>query len=608
MLTTTPDTRGHVVTTSTRHQLLASLALTVLLGLSACGDDAGGDSGRSTNAEPPSSSTEGGPSEAANGSSQTGAGSNGSNVGEPEPDRPGPNLPAFGDTPDADLGEKARQSQQRLLDDLAAASRQGGRLVARPDALALTLPPGQSIRRSIEITNEGDVTVTLERVRSLVDTPGFQISRTGCADGTILEPDAACTLTATYDAPGREAALAIKSQLLVRSDAERGQLLELPVQIQVKAEPKPEPEPESEEPAAEPAPTPQTRTPTPVVRPQEPPRASDADIMAARQQRLSSGFARVSRGQESGGASLAKQDYKVQTLRQRNAYPSDAFPGVDATLPVDRSRILTQDRVIKAVLERPVTNVMCNRVVAQVESDVYAPEGRYVLIPAGSRVVGTCSGFTEARAMLVWQRIIAPNGVSVRIDGLSADAGGRMGIPGDLDKRWIDRYGIPLLFSGINSAATYFLGEDEEVVTQEGGQVTRENKASNRALEQFQGDARQLLQNLQTDLQETRELLHIPAGTRLDIVPARDLYFTDSRKVVVLPDGDRFSLEGHDRHVHGMARANQNDPERADRTVEIDGKLYRLVPEQPTGMRYLPQNQGRGAVAPVGGTNSGNRQ
>lgn len=77
-------------------------------------------------------------------------------------------------------------------------------------------------------------------------------------------------------------------------------------------------------------------------------------------------------------------------------------------------------------------------VVAQVTQHVYdTVSGRFLLIPQGSRLVGVYDSvvaFGQSRALLVWQRIIMPDGSSIQIDNLPAsDTSGYSGLEDQVD-------------------------------------------------------------------------------------------------------------------------------------------------------------------------------
>jgi type IV secretion system protein VirB10 len=63
--------------------------------------------------------------------------------------------------------------------------------------------------------------------------------------------------------------------------------------------------------------------------------------------------------------------------------------------------------------------------------------GRHLLIPQGSRLIGRYDarvGFGQNRALVVWQRLIRPDGSSIVIDNLPAtDAGGSAGLTDHVD-------------------------------------------------------------------------------------------------------------------------------------------------------------------------------
>ena len=77
-------------------------------------------------------------------------------------------------------------------------------------------------------------------------------------------------------------------------------------------------------------------------------------------------------------------------------------------------------------------------VVVQVTQNVFdTVSGKILLIPQGSRLVGTYDSvvaFGQSRALLVWQRIIMPDGSSIQIDNLPAtDSAGYSGLEDQVD-------------------------------------------------------------------------------------------------------------------------------------------------------------------------------
>ena len=94
--------------------------------------------------------------------------------------------------------------------------------------------------------------------------------------------------------------------------------------------------------------------------------------------------------------------------------------------------------VIAASLLTGLNSDLPGMVVAQVTENVFdTVTGRTLLIPQGSRLIGSYDSvvaFGQSRALLVWQRIILPDGSSIQIDNLPAtDAAGYAGLSDKVD-------------------------------------------------------------------------------------------------------------------------------------------------------------------------------
>lgn len=95
--------------------------------------------------------------------------------------------------------------------------------------------------------------------------------------------------------------------------------------------------------------------------------------------------------------------------------------------------------VIAASLITGLNSDLPGLVTAQVIENVYdSASGRSVLIPQGSRLIGSYDSviaFGQSRALVIWQRIILPDGSSIRIDNVPAtDTQGYAGLSDRLDR------------------------------------------------------------------------------------------------------------------------------------------------------------------------------
>ena len=106
--------------------------------------------------------------------------------------------------------------------------------------------------------------------------------------------------------------------------------------------------------------------------------------------------------------------------------------------------------VIAASLITGLNSDLPGLVTAQVTENVYdSVTGRSLLIPQGSRLVGSYDSvvaFGQSRALVVWQRIILPDGSSIRIDNVPAtDTQGYAGLSDKIDRHtWQILKGVAL--------------------------------------------------------------------------------------------------------------------------------------------------------------------
>src|SRR3546814_3880042 len=106
---------------------------------------------------------------------------------------------------------------------------------------------------------------------------------------------------------------------------------------------------------------------------------------------------------------------------------------------------------------------LCQQVVAQVDRNVYGGHGRSILIPRGSRIIGTASGGNE-RVAIQWKQIIRPDGARFIIEASAADAMGQGGVPGRVNQRLMKRYGSVLLGTILGGSTAAIFGSEEEAV------------------------------------------------------------------------------------------------------------------------------------------------
>ncbi|OYU87355.1 MAG: conjugal transfer protein TraI [Bradyrhizobiaceae bacterium PARB1] len=105
--------------------------------------------------------------------------------------------------------------------------------------------------------------------------------------------------------------------------------------------------------------------------------------------------------------------------------------------------ILQAGAVISAALITGIRSDLPGQITAQVTENIYdSPTGRLLLIPQGTRIVGQYDNnvqFGQRRALLVWNRLIFPNGRSIVLERQpGADTQGYAGLEDGVDYHWWD--------------------------------------------------------------------------------------------------------------------------------------------------------------------------
>jgi type IV secretory pathway VirB10-like protein len=146
--------------------------------------------------------------------------------------------------------------------------------------------------------------------------------------------------------------------------------------------------------------------------------------------------------------------------------------------------------VIAASLITGLNSDLPGFVIAQVTEHVYdTVSGRFLLIPQGSRLVGKYDNivaFGQERALVVWQRIILPDGSSIVIDNLPAtDTGGYAGLADAVDLHtWKLLKGVALAtVMGVGSELAFGSAESDLVKALQQSTQSTTNRAGQRLIE-----------------------------------------------------------------------------------------------------------------------------
>ncbi|HSX55136.1 MAG TPA: TrbI/VirB10 family protein [Sphingomonas sp.] len=116
----------------------------------------------------------------------------------------------------------------------------------------------------------------------------------------------------------------------------------------------------------------------------------------------------------------------------------ERMPSGGGLVPLRSPWTLSAGSVIPASLMTGVNSDLPGMVIAQVTQNVFdSATGRTLLVPQGSRLIGNYDSvvaFGQRRALVLWQRLILPDGSSLELDHApAADPAGYAGLAGEVD-------------------------------------------------------------------------------------------------------------------------------------------------------------------------------
>ena len=220
---------------------------------------------------------------------------------------------------------------------------------------------------------------------------------------------------------------------------------------------------------------------------------------------------------------------------------------VTSTAPYDRSFVLRQYKPIPATI---VSDVRADidalqlgvPVRATVDRNVYSDNGRTIVIPTGTLLLGYVTGEVPGpykaigRMNIKWYQFIRPDGVEFNfaegLDPYSGDAQGRVGVPGRGSTDYMEQFIMPMLTAFvpaavnlINPVADAFVNQidlDNNTVVQSGTMRSSE-LAKNEIITAWN----QVAQKLMVDMMDnTVPPFTIAAGTRITVYSPVDLQIT----------------------------------------------------------------------------------
>ena len=139
-----------------------------------------------------------------------------------------------------------------------------------------------------------------------------------------------------------------------------------------------------------------------------------------------------------------------------------AWPGQStrqrASAFANRSTTVPQGHLIPAVLETAFNSTQAGFARAIVSRDVRSFDGKNVLIPRGSRLIGEYGADVaqgQNRAIIAWSRLIRPDGMTIALNSPAVDPQGRGGVKAAVNSHFFQRFGDALLQSTVQLGSAF---------------------------------------------------------------------------------------------------------------------------------------------------------
>jgi len=279
--------------------------------------------------------------------------------------------------------------------------------------------------------------------------------------------------------------------------------------------------------------------------------------------------------------------------RVKRNFTGSAGDTVFNSEPYDRTFLLRQYKPIPATI---VSDIQADKellksgipVRATVDRNVYSDNGRTVILPTGTMMLGYVTGELPGpykavgRMEIKWYQFIRPDGTEFNFSGnepFSADAQGRKGVPGHGSTDYLQQFVLPM-FTAIVPAAVNMIAPiadrfvnqidlDNNTVVQS-GTVRSSEMAKNEIINAWNTVASKLMVDM---MDNTIPPFTIAAGTRITVFSPVDLAVTcgdpsaegETRKCAIAPFGDT----GRQTHEH--------DAEESQNTEEFIGQVRSLM-------------------------------
>jgi len=128
---------------------------------------------------------------------------------------------------------------------------------------------------------------------------------------------------------------------------------------------------------------------------------------------------------------------------------------VNAQMVPTRRLMLPKGAFIDCTLETAIDSTLPGMTTCILATDTFSADGSVVLMERGTKLVGETRGQVQqgsTRVFVLWTEARTPTGVIVPLASPGTDELGRSGLPGQVNRHFLERFGAAILISVIDGA------------------------------------------------------------------------------------------------------------------------------------------------------------
>jgi len=219
-----------------------------------------------------------------------------------------------------------------------------------------------------------------------------------------------------------------------------------------------------------------------------------------------------------GSDSNSKFLATASTMETRSA-KATKIKRIDAVVP--------EGTLIPGILETAIVSDLPGQIRAITSENVYSFDGRRVLIPAGTRLIGEYQSDVmtgQTRIFVIWTRLLRDDGVSVRLNSIGSDSLGRSGLTGIVDKKWRERFGASIMLSVVGAGASYLMGYGSNNTSSQSNDGAQQAEAL--ARQTIAQTFSQMANTALSDSLRIKPTISVHQGERIFIFVRQDLDFS----------------------------------------------------------------------------------